>query len=175
MPTVSPNLNLTLYDSSATDVATKFRQFRTVVTGSGSDSNMSKIDVAFGNLQAAVALLQTAGASVLYANCIRSSATAYTATVGSYSSYVNNMFMVISLDYSNTGALTLNINSIGPIYIKRHNNGGDSGDIDEGTLVAGKEYLIRYNGTYFMLASTLLPEDIGALGVKGDAKDNVVS
>ncbi len=48
------NLQLNTYGDSAADGATKFSEWRSKVAGTGSDSNMQKIDAAYGTLNAKI-------------------------------------------------------------------------------------------------------------------------
>lgn len=64
------------------------------------------------------------------------------------SAYVTGMSVFLKPDTGNTGAATLNINSLGAKTIKKI-SGGSLVDLDDGDIEAGQIVHLVYDGTYF--------------------------
>ena len=146
----SPNYNFVLVDSSDTDVT----QISYVVGTSGSQetSNFMILDATLKKIEDAM------GASTrIYVDAVSADGTTYTATTADISEYVDDMVVIVSLSRSNTGAVSLNINGFGAKYIKRYNASGSLVDMTNEDLKSGVNYLLRYNGEYFIL---LTPVDV---------------
>lgn len=65
-------------------------------------------------------------------------------------SYFTNMTVIIKAAATNTGAVTLNVNSLGAKNIYKV-SGGALGPLSAGDLVIGAYYTVRYDGTQFVL------------------------
>ncbi len=80
-------------------------------------------------------------------------ANAYTLTLNEtgYTSYFDGMYFACKIPASNTGASTINVNSIGVQAIKAR----DGSDLTSGILDAGGIYEFRYDGVNFQLMGTL--------------------
>ena len=63
------------------------------------------------------------------------------------SSYIEGMGVAVKINVDNTGASTINVNSLGAKTIKKPNGT----DVSAGNLKAGSIYSVRYNGTNFIL------------------------
>jgi hypothetical protein len=75
-------------------------------------------------------------------------ANAYATTINpAPTAYVDGMAVTIKINVQNTGASTVNINSLGAKPIKKSNGN----DVASGNLKAGVPYTLRYNGTNFIL------------------------
>ena len=156
----SPNYNFVLVDSSDTDVT----QISYVVGTSGSQetSNFMILDATLKKIEDAM------GASTrIYVDAVSADGTTYTATTADISEYVDDMVVIVSLSRSNTGAVSLNINGFGAKYIKRYNASGSLVDMTNEDLKSGVNYLLRYNGEYFILLTPVFIEDF-----KTDISDN---
>lgn len=76
-----------------------------------------------------------------------SGADTYTVTITGVASYTTNDAYVIKFTNANTGASTLNINSIGVIALKK----SVSTALSAGDIGAGQEFIVVYDGTNFQL------------------------
>ena len=98
--------------------------------------------------------------------------------------YVDGVGIAVKINVDNTGASTINVNSLGAKTIKKPNGN----DVSAGNLKAGSIYSLRYNGTNFILqgsdaAGNATPGDVisgktfsndegeqsGTLALTGDA------
>jgi hypothetical protein len=76
------------------------------------------------------------------------SANTYTATLSpAPTAYYEGMAVALKINVDNTGASTINLNSLGAKTIKRPNGS----DVTAASLKANSVYTIRYNGTNFIL------------------------
>ncbi|KZR60383.1 hypothetical protein [Pseudobacillus badius] len=75
-------------------------------------------------------------------------ANAYTATLTpALSAYAEGVSLRLKINVDNTGASTVNVNSLGAKAIKKANGA----DVNAGQLKAGSIYTLAYNGTNFIL------------------------
>ncbi|MGM9635166.1 MAG: hypothetical protein ACI3YE_03345 [Candidatus Avispirillum sp.] len=149
----SPNYNFVLVDSSDTDVT----QISYVIGTSGSQetSNFMILDATLKKIE------DVMGASTrIYIDAVSTDGTTYTATTADIPEYVKDMVVIASLSKSNTGAASLNINSFGAKYIKKYNTSGNLVDLTNEVLKTGINYLLRYDGEYFILLTPILIEDL---------------
>jgi hypothetical protein len=93
---------------------------------------------------------------VIDVNASQISANYYEATVSLISSYASNLKIDLKVNATNTGAVTLNINSLGTKTLKKVNSSGTAIDLASGDLVANAYNLFIYNGTYFILIGSLV-------------------
>ncbi len=89
------------------------------------------------------------------------SANIYSVLLNGVSSYYEGMAVAVKINVDNTGASTININSLGAKPIKKPNGN----DISAGNLKAGSIYSMRYNGVNFILqgsdaAGDAIPGDV---------------
>lgn len=85
------------------------------------------------------------------------SANTYTATVSpALTAYVANQPFIITFPAGNTGASTLNINSLGTANINKISSGSEA-SIANGDIVANIPYLLICDGTNFVLANPSSP------------------
>ena len=75
------------------------------------------------------------------------SANTYTLTLSPAPTYVDGLAVSVKINVTNTGAVTLNINSLGAKSVLRAS--GEA--LEAGNLVANSVYTVRYNGTNFIL------------------------
>jgi hypothetical protein len=97
-------------------------------------------------------------------------------------SYASGQLVFVTFTNANTGAATLNINSIGAADIK--SNSGAA--LSAGDLVAGATYILKHNGTHFRIVgasgsggssytfSNGLTESGGAAKLGGDITENTI-
>ena len=117
---------------------------------------------------------QTVGGASVDANTIKNavyiadtgSANAITGTTTTAfpSSYVAGQMVVVKSAANNTGATTININSLGTKNVTKNGNTA----LASGNKIAGQEYILVYDGTEFqMLNFTLIAADIPGGGSTG--------
>ena len=68
-------------------------------------------------------------------------------------SYTDGLEVTIKPQNNNTGSVTLNLDSVGAVTLKKVVS-GSLVDLDEDDLVAGVPARLRYNGTYFIVSIT---------------------
>jgi hypothetical protein len=161
--TTTTNLGLTTYDT-ASGSATTFQTFRLAVAGNS--SNMVLIDNFAGTVSGSILSIQSnllvnVNASVITENY-------YEATVSGISSYLTNSMITLKLNAVNTGAVTLNINSLGIITLKKIDFLGNLVDMESGDLKSGRYALFVYNGTYYVLMGTTTADQISISGISGN-------
>ena len=148
MSTTTPNLTLTLYDST-TDQSVTFATFRAVWGGTATTSNFYRIDTWAGTVNSSITTLQNQrGAIPVSASYI--SANYYEATVSSIASYTTGMSILLKLDIDSAGTVTLNINSLGTKSVTKVNGSGTIVNISGGELQSSRYYLFTYDGTQWV-------------------------
>lgn len=162
MPTNTINLGLKTYNST-TDASATFVTYRSDQAGISPTSNMNLIDSWVGSANAS--LLSLAQLGMHYVRGIYISANYYEATATDISAYTTNMFISLSLSSNNDGTVGLNINGLGTIYLKRYNIDGSLIDFENAELKKNRGYTFRYNGTYWVLVSSNLADQISASGI----------
>lgn len=143
MTSTTTYYNLILYNST-TDQSALFATFRADLDGTAVGSNMNLIDAALHGIQTQVTTLQTTPA-VVPVSATFSSGTLYTATASGIASYVNNSLIVLDLDTTVTGAVTININSLGVVSLIKKNSSGATAAIQANDLGKNRRYLFQYN------------------------------
>jgi hypothetical protein len=102
----------------------------------------------------------TAGDHAVNAGNVQSGALIYAGSAGSGGNYTVTLTptpgaytagMIVNLvaNHSNTGAATLNVNSLGDISIKK----GVTNDLDAGDIASGQAVSLMFDGTNFQLLS----------------------
>ena len=161
MPSNTPNLNLKTYNST-TDGSATFLAYRSDQAGISPTSNMNIIDSWAGNISASlVSLLET---RLIHVSAMYISENYYEATTGQLNGYYSNAFISLTLNETNTGSVALNINALGSKYLKKYNLEGNLIDFENGELKKYKEYIFRYNGTYWVLISANIADQISING-----------
>jgi hypothetical protein len=146
--TVTSNLGMNIY-SEASGSATTFLAFRLALAGNS--SNFTILDTFAGQTSASTASL--AGRVLTFVNASQISANYYEATVANITTYVTNSTINLKVNASNTGAVTLKINSLAVVGLKKVDSGGNLIDLVSNDLVLNQYYLCIYNGTYYVLLS----------------------
>lgn len=96
----------------------------------------------------------------------------YAATLATtLTSYTAGLFVHLKPNTNNVGVATLNLNSVGSNIIKK---GDGTVDLDDGDLLADNVYLLVYNGSNFVLVSSLPSSatdgtSISFLAINGEA------
>ena len=111
MPTTTPNYGLALFNNTTDPSTQDVLDFRDAFSGDTGSSNMNIIDTSLADLQDQVdTLVAQRGFIRVFANEITTNVYVADAVVG-LSSYSTNTTILLSVDVSNTGTSTLNINS----------------------------------------------------------------
>jgi len=162
MPLNTPNLALKIYNST-TDASATFATYRGDQAGVSPTSNMNLIDSWVGSANASLLSLAQLGLHYVRGSYI--SANYYEATTTDISAYTTNMFISLSLSTDSDGAVGLNINSLGTKYLKRYDIDGNLIGFEVGELKKNRGYTFRYDGTYWVLVSSNLADQISASGI----------
>lgn len=167
MTTSTPNLGLICYNST-TDATATFLTWRTDVDGV-STSNMTKIDSAYGTQAAQIAALQ-AIPQVIVIPATFSSSNFYVATgISSFPlSYLTNQLIVLYLDTTSSGTVTLNINSLGTKSVMKVNSSGTVVNLTSSDLSKNRPYLFRYDGTEWVWVNATSGDSITTDGTSGN-------
>ena len=162
MSTTTPNLSLTLYDST-TDQSVTFATFRAVWGGTATTSNFYRIDTWAGTVNSSITTLQTQRGSIpTPASYI--SANYYEAIVSSISAYTTGMTILLKLDTDSNGTVTLNINSLGTKSVTKVNSSGSIVNISGAELQSDRYYLFEYDGTQWVWANATSSDQIYVVG-----------
>jgi hypothetical protein len=153
------NLGLSIY-SEASGSATNFSVFRSTVAGN--TSNMTIIDNFAGETSASILSLQSNAFTYVAASYI--STNYYEANVSTITSYVTNMFISLKLNTTITGSTTINISELGVKTLKKVNVEGSLVDLSSGDLKQNRNYLFKYDGTYFVLIGSNTADQISIAG-----------
>lgn len=166
MTTSTPVLGLVLYDAS-TDTSVSFATSRATLMGPATSSNLYKIDTAIGTLQTNVTALQSARGSIpVSASYI--SANYYEATVSAITAYTTGMTIILSVDTTSNGTVTLQINALGIKSLMKVNSSGTAINLTGSDLVKGRQYLFEYDGTRFLWVSANSADQIQIVGTSGN-------
>lgn len=166
MTTSTPHLSLTLYNSS-TDQAELFSDFRATIAGTATTSNFYKVDTAVGSLQTSVASLLLARGAIPV-DSTYSAPNTYVATVSSITAYTTGLGIILSVDTTSNGTVTLNINSLGAKSVMKVNSSGTPINLTGADLGKGRYYLFVYDGTRFLWVSANAADQINIVGTSGN-------
>lgn len=158
----TPNYNLTVY--AADDLTTKFYNYRTATSGDTSTSNFMIIDSTMKQLADSITDLENTP------GLIQVSATGtnnYTATVTDFT-YIAGQSIVLSVNTTNTGASTLNINSLGVRPLMKYNLGGSLVQLDAGDLRGNMLYLFANISNNWVLVGFANAGEMNIAGNEGD-------
>lgn len=167
MTSITSNLSLTLYDAS-TDQTVTFATFRAVWGGPASTSNFYRIDTAYGVQAAQITSLQnTRGAIPVPA--LYASANYYTSTgITAITAYTPGMTIIVYVDTTTDGTVTLDINSLGTKSLMKVNSTGAAINLTGSDLVKGRYYLFAYDGTRWLWVSANSADQIQIVGTVGN-------
>jgi hypothetical protein len=165
MPSQTSVYQLTLYSPSG-DQSETFINFRDDLAGDVS-SNMTKIEDALVNHDNQIEeLYNTRGLIRVIANYV--SANYFEATTTEITEYDLDMGIILSLSQTNTGTVTLNINSLGTKSLMKYNPSGILTNLTAGDLRVGQQYIFAFNGTVFVWVSASSMDQINAIGTMGN-------
>lgn len=161
---LTPNRGYTDFDRTDGKPET-FEDFRVAIVGTGTESNIQKIDAdmqqSLDNFDDLAGNGRTIETVIDNANAISdadakidragvfsistSGTDTYTATNTDIDSYYTGLKISVKIGILNTGASTININTLGTISLKKQ----DGSEFLAGELKAGESYPFEYNGTEF--------------------------
>lgn len=166
MSTTTPNLTLTLYDSTTDQVVT-FATFRAVWGGTATTSNFYRIDTWAGTVNSSITTLQNQrGAIPVPASYI--SANYYEATVVSITSYITGMTILLKLNTDSAGTVTLNINALGTKSVTKVNSSGSIVNITGAELQSNRYYMFTYDGTQWVWVNADSADQVYHGGTSGN-------
>lgn len=167
MTTTTPNLSLTLYNST-TDGTALFSNFRAAIAGDGVGSNFYKIDTAYGVQANQILALQDFKGAILVP-CVYTSANYYVATgITGIDGYTTGMSIIVKLDTTSDGTVTLNINSLGTKSLMKVNSSGGAINIEGSELSINRYYLFTYNGSAWIWVDAATASNIYVGGTSGN-------
>lgn len=142
----TPNYSLSIYDSSDTDV--RFLDFRVAIAGTQTTSNFYVIDGALKEHSDAINTLKNSPqAYIVKANFASG---VYNASVSGFPGYKTNQLIVLSLNQTNTGAVSININNSSAKNVMLYNANGILRNFIAGEFVSNSPALCYYDGTQFV-------------------------
>ena len=148
---LTPNFGFITTDTGGADSEEK-----RVVTlnnhfSSNAGSNVMKYDEILGQHKSSILDLQNKKpiptVNAVFASTV-SNVDYFTATVSDITELSNEMIILLSLSQDNSGAVTLDINSLGSKFVKKIVD-GESVNLDAGDLKENIGYLFQYNGVEF--------------------------
>lgn len=162
----TPNLGLILYNSTS-DQAQTFLSFRSNIAGVSTGSNFYKIDTAYGNLDERIDTLElTKGAVYVSAEYV--SPNYYEATSTFIDTYITGMLIVLKLDTTSDGTVTLKINELSTISVMKVNAEGSFVNISGSELKEDMHYLFMYDGTRWIWVSAASANQVFHSGTAGN-------
>lgn len=156
MPSKTDFGNLTLYASSGADAEETFLKFRTDIVGTGSDSNFSKI----ASILSSHDFYIQNDRRIFDVSLQRFSDNYYEAVSSEITRYFPYMLIIFNVSDSNTNSVSVNINSLGNLPIKKFDISGNIVDLESGDLTASSKYLSEYVGEYFILLNRFTAKEI---------------
>lgn len=167
MSTTTPYLGLTLYDSS-TDQSVLFATFRAVWGGTATTSNFYKIDTSASGFNTRITALETTPPPIVVPALFSSSNFYVASGISSITAYNSGMTIILSLDTTSSGTVTLNINSLGTKSVMKVDSTGTPINLTGSDLVIGRRYLFMYDGTRWLWVSANSADQIQIVGTTGN-------
>ena len=140
---------------------------------SSAKSSITELESDVGNLQNAITELQN-DSSLTTAKATSTDNSNYTATVEGMTEYKTNMVMVIYLGSTNTGAVTVNVNSLGAKNLMKIGSAGTAVALEAEDMKANVGYLFQYDGTQFVLLQEVTVKDLYKTFLEFEETDEVV-
>jgi len=159
---ITPNLGLSTYDT-ASGSATTFLTFRLALAGNS--SNMTILDSFLGEVSGSIIAIQSN--LLVNVNASLISPNYYEATESEIESYALNSMIALKLNSTNTDSVTLNINGLGIITLKKLDPSSTLVDIENGELKVDRHTLFVFDGTYYVLMGTSTADQISISGTEG--------
>ena len=162
MTTSTTNLGLKTYNST-TDASATFISFRSDIAGISPTSNMGLIDNWAGLVNGSLVSLS---ANAIYTiSAIYISSNYYEATSTELTSYATDVIIALTLNTTNSGTVTLNINGLGTKTLQKIDVNGNVVNLDASELKKNKLYLFKYSGTSWVWVGATSADQISASGV----------
>ena len=156
MPSKTSFGNLTLYASSGADAEETFLKFRTDIAGTTPNSNFNKI----ANILSSHDFYIQNDRRIFDVSLQRVSENYYESISSEITRYFPYMLMIFDVSDPNTDSVSVNINSLGNLPIKKFDVSGNIVDLENGDLTANTKYLAEYVGEYFILLSRFTAKEI---------------
>ena len=166
MPQSTPKLGLVCYDL-VSDGSVYFSTFRNTLAGY-TNSALIKIDDFALRIDNDVTQLKL-NPPIVRVSAIRTSDFLYeVAGVTEITEYRNNVYINLSLDFTNIGTVSLNINGLGAKGVYKIGNDGLVANLSAGDLKQNKMHLFRYNGTYWVWVNAVTSDQLNVVGTAGN-------
>lgn len=156
MPSKTEFGDLTLYASSGDDVEQTFLKFRTDIAGTTPDSNFNKI----ANILASHDFSIQNTRKIFDVTANRISENYYESNDFEVDKYYPYMLIILSISETNTGNVTININSLGNVSIKKFDNSGSLIELSSNDLIKNVKYLLEFNGDSFVLLNQITANEV---------------
>jgi len=156
MPSKTDFGDLTLYASSGADTEETFLKFRTDIAGTSPESNFNKI----ANILASHDFSIESAIKIFDVTALKVSENYYESTDAEVQKYYPHMIIILSVSETNSGNVTININSLGNIPIKKYDASGNLTELSPSDLVKNTKYLLEFMGEYFVLLSSCTANEI---------------
>jgi hypothetical protein len=163
MTTPTTTLGLITYSPTGTDASALFLDFRTNVAGTSPTTNMWLIDNWATNVNGSLVTL-AANKPLYGVSATYISANYYEATVPAITAYTTNMVIGLTLDTTNNGVVTLNINGLGTKSLQKVDVNGALVNLDDNELMKGRFYCFVYNGSAFVWLGATSIDQISSSG-----------
>ena len=156
MPSKTSFGNLTLYASSGADAEETFLKFRTDIAGTTPNSNFNKI----ANILSSHDFYIQNDRRIFDISLQKVSNNYYESISSEITRYFPYMLMIFDVSDPNTDSVSVNINSLGNLPIKKFDISGNIVNLESGDLTANTKYLAEYVGEYFILLSRFTAKEI---------------
>lgn len=166
MPQTTPKLGMTTYDL-VNDGSVYFSTFRTTLAGY-TNSALTKIDDFATQISADVNLLKS-NPPIVRISAIKTDDFSYAVTgITEVTAYNNGMYINLSLDNTNIGTVSLNINNLGAKGVYKIGADGLVANMSAGDLRKNKMQLFRYNGTAWVWVNAITSDQLNIVGAVGN-------
>ena len=156
MPSKTSFGDLTLYASSGADAEETFLKFRTDIAGTTPNSNFNKI----ANILSSHDFYIQNDRRIFDISLQRVSENYYESISSEITRYFPYMLMIFDVSDPNTDSVSVNINFLGVLPIKKFDVSGNIVDLENGDLTANTKYLAEYVGEYFILLNRFTAKEI---------------
>lgn len=156
MPIKTSFGDLTLYASSGADAEETFLKFRTDIAGTTPNSNFNKI----ANILSSHDFYIQNDRRIFDVSLQRVSENYYESISSEITRYFPYMLMIFDVSDPNTDSVSVNINSLGNLPIKKFDISGNIVNLESGDLTANTKYVAEYVGEYFILLSRFTAKEI---------------
>lgn len=156
MPSKTSFGNLTLYASSGADAEETFLKFRTDIAGTTPNSNFNKI----ANILSSHDFYIQNDRRIFDVSLQRVSENYYESISSEITRYFPYMLIIFDVSDLNTDSVSVNINSLGNLPIKKFDISGNIVNLESGDLTANAKYVAEYVGEYFILLNRFTAKEV---------------